>query len=115
MEYQQIPEIIPESESEPEPDDPNDSDYVPVSSSESEEERPKLKTGQSTLNAVSKYQKATPINVKKNARDITNDLKLTLKDCKHSEYNNNCIEQNGSKHNKQNNYKPFDIYLNIIN
>jgi hypothetical protein len=58
MEYQQIPEIITESESEPEPDDPNDSDYFPVTSSESEEESPKLETGQSTLNAVSKYQKS---------------------------------------------------------
>ena len=55
MEYQQIPEIIPESESEPEPDDPNDSDYVPITSSESEEETPKLKTGQNTLKYISEY------------------------------------------------------------
>jgi hypothetical protein len=104
MEYQQIPEII--TDSEPEPDDQNDSDYVPVTSSESEEEPPKLKTGQSTLNALSKYQKANPDNEKKNARDVTNDLKPAPKDCKH-------LEQNGSKHNNQNNYKPFHIYFNL--
>ena len=75
MEYQQIPEIIPESESEPEPDDPNDSDYVPVSSTESEEESPKLKTGQSTLNAVSKYQKANPDKCKEKCKRYYERLK----------------------------------------
>jgi hypothetical protein len=59
-------------------------------------------------------KKLTPLNVKKSVRDIMNDLKPTPKDCKHSENNKNFIEQKGSKHNKQNNYKPFHIYLNII-
>jgi hypothetical protein len=48
-------------------------------------------------------KKLTPINVKKNARDITNDWKPIPKDWKHSEHNKNFIEQSGSKHNKQDN------------
>jgi len=75
MEYKQKPKIITESESEPEQNDPNDSDYVPVTSSESEEETPKWKTEQSTLKAVSKYQKANPDKCKEKCKRYYQRLK----------------------------------------